>query len=472
MTKQRLFLWVFLALVFFQNGRAQTFPCGLDSILNHTLDSMRTVLNVKSLSAALQFPNNEVWAGSSGISAQAPLEYVTPVHTYAIGSITKTITAACILQLADEGVLSLNDSLHEWLPSFPFVNPNITIRQLLRHQSGLFDVITSQNYNTLTNLDSIWSLEETVTDLIEAPLFQPGAGWSYSNTNYILLGLIIEAATGIPYYEAYRTRFFIPLQLHSMALPPYDPDPEEIAHLWLDLDGDGALDDAHDFYSNWTSFRTSAGPAGGYYATPSDVARWMKSFMRGDLHSASMMTQAKTTVNAGLPAGGKYGLGLMERKFLGVTAYGHGGDIGYSSTAYYFPAKDISIAVLNNDSKVNSWSLAPVVLELFRAYNNCQATTGTNQIVDVQCIEVKAQPNPFVDQLQLSMHLPEGASEVQVVLSNMLGEAVAQTNVERLGGGEQSVQMESLEGLAAGAYFASIWVNGDNIKTIKIFKQA
>ncbi len=466
---------VLFALLLCQATNAQTVHPDLEKALNRALDSIRTVLNVKSLGAAVQLPNGAVWATSKGISALSPLDTVTPDHHYAIGSVTKTITAACILQLADEGLLSLDDSLHLWLETLPFVNPNITIRQLLRHQSGLYDVITDQAYNiaSQSNIDSVWVLKNVLTTFMHAPLFQPGAGWSYSNTNFLLLGMIIEAVTGNDYYQEFRERFFTPLNLNSLSLPPYDALPSPIAHLWLDITGDNVPDDANNFFSNWRSFYSTAGPAGGYYATPADMAIWMKAFMTGTMHSPAIMAAAKTTVGTNLPSATKYGLGIMERKFSAMTCYGHGGDIGYSSLVYYFPVKDISVAILCNDSKSaswNSWALAPVMVSLLRAYIAHEAVTAVNEPSESNGVEMIVSPNPFVESLHTAVNLSVDATEMQLVLTNMMGETVAKNIHRNLLAGAQEMTWEHLEHLPTGVYFLNTVLDGRLLQTLKVVK--
>jgi D-alanyl-D-alanine carboxypeptidase len=451
---------------------AQTVDPALATLLQEKLDMMRTSLNVRSLSAALVLPDNTVWSGATGISAVTPLETATPEHTYALGSITKTITSACILQLADEGVLHLDDSLWQWVAPINFVNPNITIRQLLRHQSGLYDVITDQQYGfvTQTNIDSVWVLRDVVTSFIKAPLFQAGTGWSYSNTNYLLLGMIIEAATNKPYYEVLRERFFDPLNLETVALPAYEPLPDLIAHPWHDLTGDQVQDDAYDFFTNWVSFFTTAGPAGGYFATSADVARWVKAFMSGSLHSADIMAEAKVTVATPTPGPTRYGLGLMERKFSGLTAYGHGGDIIYSSISYYFPEKDISIAVLNNDSKKNSWALAPVVASLLTAYTTFQTSTAASVLAEESGVFVQVYPSPFTDNLRAFVELPSAVAEMRWALSNALGETVATANEEHVPPGRQELYLDNLAALPSGVYYLSTTLDGQMLETVKVIK--
>ncbi len=258
---------------------------GLDLELRETLDSMRNVLGAKSLSAAIQTADDEIWAHASGISSTA--EDATPDHRYLIASVTKTLTAACILQLADEGLLSINDSLHEWLPEMPYIDTNITIRQLLNHTSGIFDVLNHPHHydSLMADMSRIWTPEELIDRFISPPLFQPGTSWSYCNTNYFILSMIIKEVTGNDFYTELRNRFFDTLSLNSFAIPSFENLNGPVAHCWLDLNGDGVIDDGHSFYMSYMSLNSTAGAAGGYFSTPTDCTKWMRAYMRGDLLS-------------------------------------------------------------------------------------------------------------------------------------------------------------------------------------------
>jgi D-alanyl-D-alanine carboxypeptidase len=451
---------------------AQSIPQELDAMFDATVRAQRNSLVVKSLSAAVQFSDGQVWAGTFGTSTTFPVDSVTPEYAYAIGSITKTITAACILQLVDEGVLGLDDSVGQWLPPFEHVDPNITIRQLLRHQTGLNDVITNPAFDAASkvDLDSVWTLTNLVNDYLLAPLAAPGGGFSYSNTNYALLGLIIEAATGQTYRQAFEERFFGPLGLESLVIPPFDADPQDIAHLWIYNPSGGAYSDAHTFFVNWDSFRSAAGPIGGYYGTASDVAIWNRAFLRGDLHSAATLTQAKQTIAAGTPANGRHGLGIMERKFLGLTAYGHGGDIGYSGVTYYFPEKDMSITVLNNDSKRNSWALAPVVQALLQDCLTYEASVPTNNTLTTNGLRVQAFPNPITDRLVLHLDLPLTTEQVQVTLHDATGRRVAEQNFQNLATGQHTLALEGLANLPSGVYAAQVSLDGMATRSVRVVK--
>ncbi len=472
MKKILQFLFVILFLSPFVALNAQNVPKKLDSLLTRTLDSMRTVLKNKSLSAAIQFPNNMLWSGAKGVSSENPLTYVKPNDTYLIGSVTKTITSACILQLFDEKKLNLDDSLFKWVDTFKYVNPNITIRQLLRHQSGIYDVLQNpQNQPMmLAKKDSVWSLKNLIKTFIKPASFPAGAGWEYSNTNYYLLAMIIEKATGQPYYKELRKRFFTPLGLTSFSIPAFEPLPTNIAHVWIDLNGDAITDDAHAFYTSWKSLNAEAGPCGGYYATASDVSKWMYQYMRGNLTSPTTMAQAQMTVSgAGLPNGTTYGLGLMSRSIFNMKAIGHGGDLSYSASSWYFPSKDMSISVLNNDSKFTSWTLLPTVTELMRTYTKYEKSVAVSEILQNQTT-LTASPNPFSENTLVVLTLPESVSEMQIMVTNTLGEKVILLKKQNLEAGSHPIFIGDLSTLPNGLYLMSLVLDGKMIKTTKLLK--
>lgn len=410
----------------------------LAEALQHALDSMHQILGINGISASLQLSNDAVWAGSRGVSTFQPIDSISSEHVFATGSSTKTITSMCILQLVDEGVLTLDDSLHLWLPSFPHIDPNINIRQLLRHQSGLYDVLQNSAFQPtlLQNPNQLWELEDIISTFIKAPDFPPGTSWAYSNTNYILAGMIIEAATGMSFHEVVNQRFFEPLGLESYANLAYDPVPEHVAHLWLDLNGDGQLDDAHNFFTGWKSMFSAVGPAGGYFASASDLARWIRASMSGSLVSSESWVEATTTVNSNFSGNTKYGLGLMERNHLGIPSYGHGGDLSYSTRAVYFPSKDISIVVLANDASINSWSLTGTVNALLRTYLDCEAVLLNTNKLESQFIPMDVYPNPVSNWINVQFKLDTPVSRLELQLVNVNGQTVHQHTYGYAGRGD------------------------------------
>ena len=473
---KKVLLFSFVLVVFCAAGRAQI-PATLTSMLDHTLDSMRTKLGAKGLGAAIQFPDNTIWSGASGISSANPAADVTTDDAFLIGSVTKTITAACILQLADEGLLSLEDSVGQWLDTLPVIDPNgyinrkVTIRQLLRHQSGIYDVLSHpDNQPTLlSDISQIWTPEALITAFIGPALFAPGATWSYSNTNYFLLAMIIKKVTGKPFYQAYRERFFDPLDLQTIAIPAFEPLLPPVAHVWLDITGDGITDDANDFYMSYLALNSTAGAAGGYFSTPRDLAKWTSTYLRGDLVSPALMAEAKTMVVApGQPI--TYGLGLMRKTFLGQEAFGHGGDLAYAASAWYFPAKDISIVVMTNDSKKNSWTLIPTVTALFKNYMDYCMSVGVEDHLEAENRSLKAFPNPFSDALLVTIDLPAATDAVQLLLTDPLGRTLETIRRNDLPAGKMLFEFENLSQLSPGIYFITAQVNGRYVRTVKIAK--
>ncbi len=448
---------------------AQTVDPELSAKFDEVLNNVRALLNIKSLGASVQLPDGALWAGASGISSIDPAENVTPNHTYLIGSVMKTVTSACILQLVDEGTLSLSDSLHKWLDTIPHINPNITIRQLLQHKSGIFDVLGNQSLNQQigTFPGQIWTLDAVVNNYSMPPNFQPGATFDYSNTNYMLLGMIIKAATGNPYYEELRTRFFVPLGMNTMMIPPYDGLPDTIAHAWADFNGDNVSLDEHDFFSNWNSMFSVAGPAGCYFAKPSEMAIWMRKLMGGNLLSPTTLADAQTTIITNLPAATKYGLGMMERKFLGLKSYGHGGDLVYSSLAYYFPTKDISIAVMGNDASKNSWALAPALTVLLKAFLDFEMQSSVHES-GLIALDLETAPNPFSDHIQVTADFPASSDEIRLILTNAMGQEVATQTY--LNTDSAALLLQGLEGLSEGVYFLNTVVDGHQSSLIKMVK--
>lgn len=451
---------------------SQSISYGLDSLLRKSLDSMRVVLNTKSLSAAIQFNDSVSWSYATGISSQSPLVNVTPNHAYLIGSVTKTMTAACVLQLVDEGILQLEDSVGKWLPPMQHINPNVTLRQLLRHQSGLYDALSHPNAQPtlIATMDSVWEPAVFLANFMQPPVFQPGTSWQYSNTNYFLLGMIIEAATGNPYYTELRNRFFTPLDMTSTLIPAYEPLAMPVAHVWLDINGDGLTDDAHNFYINYLALNSVAGAAGGYYSTPTETSKWMRTYMRGDLHSSDIMAEAKTTVSSpGLP-GTTYGLGLMKKSFIGYQGWGHGGDLAYSASSWYFPAKDISITVFCNDADVISWELAPVISALLKGTNQAGSISSVASGSDSEPF-VRAFPNPFSESLIVEMQCPQKMNQLKMVMYNSIGQVVAEVNKENVDVEHFTYEWENLSHLPSGMYFMRIFMDEKEVKSVRLLKQ-
>ena len=178
----------------------------------HALDTARASIDSPGASAAVLIPGQPLWAGTSGFADVRSHRRVTPGALFEIASVTKTLTAALVLKLTERHVLSLDDHLSRWVPEFPNAD-RITLRELLAHTAGTGDFLTVafDRAQRRAGPDSTWPAERTL-HYATRPIGGPGRQWSYSNTDYLLLGLVIERATHSTIAE----------QLHRRLLPRGD----------------------------------------------------------------------------------------------------------------------------------------------------------------------------------------------------------------------------------------------------------
>ena len=294
------------------------------------------------------------WEGAAGF---ADLGRETPMqtcHRTRIASVTKTFIAATVLALAEEGLLDLDATVAEMLPGERDRLPHadeVTVRQLLSHTSGVYNFLDVGLVLELFNRPGrTWTVAECYDHALgHDAAFAPGVDWSYSNTNYILLGWIIEAAKGRPHEDVMREEIFEPLQMRSTSYRVDRFDFHGVAHGYFDLLGDRTLIDSTESYAN-----LCVGPDGGMVSTAHDVLLFYDAlFARRDLLAAQsvdeMMPFARTD-ESDFPL---YGLGVEQwgdGERLGV---GHGGhEFGYRTFAYYFPHQDVTFVVWFNASSL------------------------------------------------------------------------------------------------------------------------
>jgi D-alanyl-D-alanine carboxypeptidase len=244
--------------------------------------------------------------------------------------VTKTFTAAVVLQLAGEGRLGLDDTVKRWLPNAVPGAADITVRQLLNHTSGLY------NYTRDLTTDSIlrdrlrqWTPQDVVKEACRhEPEFRPGASRAYNNTAYVLLGMLIEQVTGYPYGEQIEGRILRPLDLrHTLVCDHSELLPEPHAHGYLPVAGKPV---------DITVYNPSqAGAAGGMVSTATDLNRFFAELLTGNLLRPSERQEMLTTVATGTP-GIESGLGVSRYSLPnGVAVLGKdGGFHGYRTWAF------------------------------------------------------------------------------------------------------------------------------------------
>jgi D-alanyl-D-alanine carboxypeptidase len=279
-----------------------------------------------------------------------------------IGSVTKTYVAAVILTLVREGALGLDDAVSKWVENIPG-GDGITVRELLRHTSGLFNYTDDKTFvsHAITK-DGTWTPRQLVDVAIaHPPYFEPGKDWRYSNTNYVLLGMIAEAAGKAKIGALVRSRVLEPVGATATFFDGEEPVSGKLA---VGLDTLGR--DMRVVGPSW------AWAAGAMVAAPGDLVTWIEKLGSGAFYDATQEAEVKQTVATDTLTLG-YGLGLMvlsARATAGAgTGYGHGGDTpGYHTQAFYFPAsKTTIVAIVDRDGATANDISAAALGVLFAA---------------------------------------------------------------------------------------------------------
>ncbi|MGW4006880.1 serine hydrolase domain-containing protein, partial [Streptomyces nigra] len=269
---------------------------------------------------------------------------------FRIGSVTKTFSAVVLLQLADEGKLSLDAPVNRYLPKL-LPDDRITVRHVLSHRSGLYDYTNDMFAKTVPGFEAVRTKVFTYRQLVKRSLAKPrttapGGAYSYSNTNFVVAGLLIEKLTGHSVRTEYRDRIIGPLKLRdTFYVHPGTKIPGRHTRGYLTPDTAGAaLVDSTEQTVSW------AQSAGAVISTTKDLHLFLSALLGGRLTSRAGLTEMRRMVPAG--TGQAYGLGLRRRDLsCGVSVYGHTGAVqGYYTVAFASKDGKRSLTALANTS--------------------------------------------------------------------------------------------------------------------------
>lgn len=320
------------------------------------LDQFRLAKGFPGGTIGFVLPDGRSASVSTGVSDLATQRPLTPADLLLAGSIGKTFVAATMLQLAAEGKVNLDDKIDHWFkaePWFPKLpNSNdITVRMLLNHSSGIPDHADDEKFfkALAANPDRTWKPEDLLAFVPgKKALFPAGKGFSYSDTNYILVGMIIERVAGQTLFDEVRRRFLKPLKLEHTV-------PQE-----------GRV--IPGLVNGYSSFTSLAGPqgamivggkftinpqaewaGGGFASTAEDLARWAKALYEGGLIKQPYFDQMLAGIDTGEID--RYGLGVEIGEGRWGKALGHDGSFpGYVSAMQYFPQYKVAVAIqINTD---------------------------------------------------------------------------------------------------------------------------
>ena len=334
----------------------------LESQLRAKFEELHKAASFPGGTAGFVLADGTSFAIAVGVSDRTAGTPMKTTDRLLLGSVGKTYVAAVALQMIHEKRFALEDTLDTFFakePWFPrLANASkITVRHLMTHTSGIvryeFDPRFTKDLSA--NPDKVWSGEDRLAYLFDAkPPFAPGEGWQYSDTNYIVLGMIIERTGKAPYYEQLKKRILEPHKLRDTV----PADSRTVAGLVQGYAGPnnpfGGSDEmikdgkfAVNPQFEWTG--------GGLAVTSLDLAKWGKILYEGKAVPAEMMPKMLDGVAAQLGPESKYGLGVIIRPSpLGIT-YGHSGFMpGYQTELVYFPDRKLSIAVQVNSSAPRS----------------------------------------------------------------------------------------------------------------------
>jgi CubicO group peptidase (beta-lactamase class C family) len=280
----------------------------------------------------------------------------TPETVFEIGSITKQFTAACVLLLAQDGKLSVEDKISSHLSHTPASWRDITIRHLLAHTSGLKSYTGLDGFELRRHLTQEQFIQAIGTYPLE---FQPGDEWKYCNTGYNLLGFIIENVSGKSYWDFLSERILQPLGMRSttnrlpaMIIANRAAGYEQTNHVWINRDYD----------------LTDVFSAGAILSTVDDLAKWNASLTDGTLLQAATRQKMWTAARLNNGTVAQYGLGWRIEKVEGHVDIGHGGSTsGFSASIQRFPEDHLAVILLTNTDEQIATTLARKIASFYFA---------------------------------------------------------------------------------------------------------
>ena len=329
-----------------QDGLDQLVEDGAPGALLYTYENGRTT---------------QLQSGVADLTTSTPMG---PLATYRIGSLTKTYVSTTVLQLSSRHRVRLDAPARRYLPGLLAGHPRVTVRQLLNHTSGIYDF--NEDPRVLApylagNLGHVWTPRALVRiALSNEPLSAPGAAYHYSNTNYVLLGLMVQAVTGRPLGDVLRGGVFAQAHLRSTSLTRSRTLPEPAAHGYFVPEGGDRMDLTSLYPYPWAS--------GAVVSTAPEVAQFYRHLLSGRLLPPRLMAAMTTTNDASAEdgPGTAYGLGLESFETPCGTAWGHGGNFPGYITYVYSSRRGSrqTVLMLNEDPGSLPKKFGPVFLDL------------------------------------------------------------------------------------------------------------
>ena len=316
--------------------------------------------------AVLSIRDDETTTAVAGV-ANAVGDPVTADTPFRVASISKPFVATIVSQLVDEGNVDLDETLSTYLPNTP-IGGDVPIRMLLNHRSGLPNYTDQSAFMTdvFEDRNRVFTPDEILAWVEDAVTDEPDQHFAYSNTNYILLGQLVQRVTGTDLDTALRERISEPLGLEATRFAAVETaNPDRLAAPWSSAVFDGDPDAAYD------SIASSAWAAGSLTSTTGELAAFFDALFAGKLVSPDALDE----MTEGGPDGYGLGLGVLDHP-SGTRLYGHSGGIpGYTSFAAFDPSTGDTVIVLTNNEEVVADELALTIIDNWSEISAVPSTT-------------------------------------------------------------------------------------------------
>jgi len=334
------------------------FPEARRTAIEKALDRSFGATKAPGVVVGIWVPGEGSYVGTRGVADLDTRQPMRSDDSFRVGSITKTFTATALLILADAKKLGLDDRVSKYTPWVPN-GDHITLRMLANMTSGLhsYTEVDSWVDTAFADIGRVWTPRQLVdVGIGQPPDFPPGKGWHYSNTNYVLLGMLLEQVTGKKIAQVFADKIFRPLALTHTVWPTSSAMPAPYAHGITVQTLDHKQADATNRNPSW------AFTAGALISTLADLRTWVVSYTTGSLISPAMQKERLTWVTMPpMTPEHAYGIGIaINHGWLG-----HTGELpGYNCAAHYLPSKKAVIVVMvNTDIPVGKANPAPMIFK-------------------------------------------------------------------------------------------------------------
>ena len=316
------------------------FNAKADAVLNSAFEA-----NAPGAAAIVMDDGKVVYAAGRGLADVSARKAITPDTVFRLGSITKQFTAAVVLQLVEEGKVSLSDPLSKYLPDFPKPGADATIAELLNHTSGIQSYTGIPGWMAGPKPAQPFTTAALVSEFKDMPVeFERGTRYDYNNSGYVLLGAVIEKVTGKAWHEAVVDRLAKPLGLASIRYGGEEGKTPLMASGYSKKDGAIVPSRAIDM--------SVPHAAGGLIGNVRDLAKWSQALHHGKVVKSETYKQMIAPTKLADGQEEPYAFGLANDDLRGRHAIAHGGGIfGFSTYGTYIPSEDVFVAVFANSDE-------------------------------------------------------------------------------------------------------------------------